>query len=253
MTAPSVAPLAAAILAARSSISAAHSSPEGGAARSCAAIRSGAADESLISLAADEWASSRSPGGTLSTIAARTSGCAKASGVSGPRMPARASSPVPPATAAGSSPVSPATVATSLPSPRIAIARATSRASELSPVSRASTVRDTALGPRSVIAPASPAVGRATLERERVERLLEQQRIASRCPLAGEAELLVPRLLELPLDQLPDPRLDSGRGWIATLDGSEEIPAVRAGSTPGSFVRWAVTSPIDVPSSRCAR
>ena len=84
----------AATWAARSSTSVAHSSPTGGAARSWAATRSGAAPASCISRAARAWASSRSPGGTSSTIASRTSGWANSSGVRAARIPTRDSAPV---------------------------------------------------------------------------------------------------------------------------------------------------------------
>ncbi len=49
------------------------------------------------------------------------------------------------------------------------------------------------------------------------------------------AELLVAGPLEAAARPARrSPSADSGRGWIATADGSAEIPAISAGSTPGS-------------------
>ena len=63
--------------------------------------------------------------------------------------------------------------------------------------------QETARGPRSAIAPASPAVGERPSSASALS-VCAAGGIASRRPLAREAERLVPRLLELPLDEFPD-------------------------------------------------
>jgi hypothetical protein len=153
----------------------------------------------------------------------------------------------------GSWPEKRATVATSLPSPRMATARATSVASSGNPRSRETTVRETARGPRSVIAGASPAVG----ERPSSARAFSVCWSSSGLPPEARRQASLnsasPGRSKRRSISSPIPSTDRGRGLITTDDGSAAIPAINVGSTPGSVDRWPLSRPMRVPSRRWAR